>query len=40
MIAPLSKVNFDVPSHSLVVGNPARIIHRENATEGYLHNTV
>lgn len=40
MIAPLTFVNFDVPDHSIVIGNPARIIHRENATEGYIDNTV
>lgn len=36
LIAPLSFVNFDVPDHSIVIGNPAKIIHRENATEGYI----
>lgn len=36
LIAPNSFVNFNVPSHSIVLGNPARIIHRENATEGHL----
>ncbi len=40
MIAPLTFVNFDVPSHSIVIGNPAKIIHRENATEGYIENRV
>ena len=40
LIAPNSYVNFDVPSHSIVVGNPARIIHRENATEAYVEKTV
>lgn len=40
LIAPLSFVNFDVPDHSIVIGNPARIIHRENATEGYVEKTV
>ena len=40
LIAPLSYVNFDVPDHSIVVGNPAKIIHRENATEGYISRTV
>lgn len=38
LIAPLSFVNFDVPSHSIVIGNPAKIIHRENATECYITN--
>ena len=36
LIAPLAFVNFDVPSHSIVVGNPAKIIHREHATEAYI----
>lgn len=40
LIAPLSFVNFDVPDHSIVVGNPAKVIHRENATEGYINRTV
>ena len=40
LIAPLSFVNFDVPSHSIVVGNPAKIIHRDNATENYINRTV
>lgn len=40
MIAPLTFVNFDVPPHSIVVGNPAKIIHKENATEDYICNRV
>lgn len=36
LIAPNTFVNFDVPSHSIVIGNPAKIIHRENATEGHM----
>ena len=40
LIAPLSYVNFDVPDHSIVIGNPAKIIHRENATDGYINKTV
>lgn len=40
LIAPLSYVNTDVPSHSVVMGNPAVIHPRENATEGYINNTV
>ncbi|MDR1847826.1 MAG: serine acetyltransferase [Bacteroidales bacterium] len=40
LIAPLSYVNFDVPSNSIVIGNPAKIISRENATEGYINNLV
>ena len=40
MIAPLSFVNFDVPAHSIVVGNPAKIVHKENATLDYICNKV
>ena len=40
MIAPNAYVNFDVPSHSIVIGNPGKIISRENATEGYIVNKV
>ena len=40
MIAPLTFVNFDVPPHSVVIGNPAKIIHKENATEDYICNKV
>ncbi len=36
LIAPNTFVNFDVPDHSIVIGNPAKIIHRENATEGHI----
>lgn len=36
LIAPNTFVNFDVPPHSIVIGNPATIHHRENATEGHL----
>lgn len=40
LIAPLTYVNFDVPSHSIVIGNPGRIIHRDGATDGYINKTV
>ena len=40
MIAPLTFVNFDVPPHSIVVGNPAKIIQKENATKDYICNVV
>lgn len=36
LIAPNTFVNFDVPSHSIVIGNPARIISRDNATDGHV----
>ena len=40
LIAPLTYVNFDVPSHSIVLGNPGRIIPKEKATEGYIQNIL
>jgi serine acetyltransferase/coenzyme F420-reducing hydrogenase beta subunit len=36
VIAPGAFVNFDVPSHSVVIGNPGQIHHKDNATDGYL----
>lgn len=36
LIAPNTFVNFDVPSHSIVIGNPATIHHRNHATEGHI----
>lgn len=36
LIAPNAFVNVDVPDHSVVVGNPCIIHHKENATKGYL----
>ncbi|MBQ4145716.1 MAG: serine acetyltransferase [Clostridia bacterium] len=40
LVAPLTYVNFDVPDHSIVVGNPGRIIPREDATKDYICNRV
>lgn len=40
MIAPNTFVNFDVPPHSIVVGNPAAIHMRDCATEGYVNYCV
>lgn len=40
LIAPNAYVNFDVPSHSIVLGNPAKIIHKENATQEYINRTI
>ena len=40
LIAPNSYVNVDVPSHSVVFGNPCVIKHRYNATEGYINNVT
>lgn len=36
MIGPNTFVNFNVPEHSVVVGNPGVIHHKEKATEGYI----
>ena len=38
LIAPNSYVNFDVPDHSIVIGNPAVVKHCDHATEGYINN--
>jgi len=40
MIAPNAYVNMDVPAHSIVLGNPAMIHERENATEGYINRRI
>lgn len=40
LIAPNSYVNFDVPSHSIVLGNPAVIHSRDKATLNYIDNKV
>ena len=36
LIAPGALVNCNVPSHSVVLGNPCTIHHRDHATEGYI----
>ena len=40
LIAPNAYVNFDVPANSVVIGNPAQISPKENATEGYINNKI
>lgn len=40
LIAPGAYVNFDVPSNCIVIGNPGRLIHKDNATKSYLINLV
>lgn len=40
LIAPLTFVNFNVPAHSIVIGNPAKIISKENATQDYIDNKI
>ena len=36
LIAPNSYVNINVPSNSIVIGNPAQVIPRLNAVESYI----
>lgn len=40
LIAPNSYVNCDIPSHSIVIGNPCVIKQVENATENYINRQV
>lgn len=40
LIAPNSYVNCDVPSHSVVFGNPCVIKHREDATREYINRII
>ena len=40
LIAPNSFVNVDVPSKSVVIGNPCTIIPKEDAVDGYVNNPV
>ena len=40
LIAPGAYVNFDVPDNSMVIGNPGKIIIKNNPTEGYINNVV
>lgn len=40
LIAPNCYVNIDIPDHSVVIGNPAVIHSKLNATENYVNFTV
>ena len=40
LIAPNSFINCDIPSHSVVYGNPCIIKHKDNATESYINNKI
>ena len=40
LIAPNSYINCNIPSHSVVYGNPCIIKHKENATESYINNKI
>jgi len=38
LIAPNSFVNRDIPSNTLVIGNPAKLISKINPTKDYINN--
>ena len=40
LIAPNTFVNFNVPDNSLVIGNPAKVIKRDNPTKYYINNIL
>ena len=40
LIAPNAFINFDVPDHSLVIGNPGKIIKKEYPTREYINNVI
>ncbi len=40
LIAPNSYVNCDVPAHSVVLGNPCIIKHKDDATAEYINRKV
>lgn len=40
LIAANSFVNFDVPSHSIVIGNPGTVHNKPNATLDYIANRI
>jgi serine O-acetyltransferase len=40
LIAPNSFVNFDVPSHSIVKGNPGKMVSKDNAVGGYIRYII
>lgn len=40
LIAPNTFVNIDIPSHSIVFGNPCIVKHKDDATDGYINNRV
>ena len=40
LIAPNAYVNCDVPSHSIVFGNPCIIKHKDDATKDYINRKV
>ena len=40
LVAPNTYINCDIPSHSIVFGNPCIIKYKENATKNYINNRI
>ena len=40
LIAPNSYVNIDIMDNSLVIGNPAVILSKDNPTRNYINNIL
>ncbi|MFB6456805.1 serine O-acetyltransferase [Chitinophaga sp. Hz27] len=40
LIAPNAYVNVDVPEYSLVMGNPCKVVPKDNPCEGYINNIL
>lgn len=40
LIAPLTYVTENIPDNSIATGNPMKIFPKDNATDGYLNNTI
>ena len=40
LVAPNTYLNSDVPDHSIVIGSPAKIISKNNATDCYINNVI
>ena len=38
LIAPNTYINESIPAHSVCMGNPVKVIRRENATDQYIDN--
>lgn len=40
LIAPNAFVNFDIPNNSIVIGNPGKIIRKDNPTKYYINDIL
>lgn len=40
LIAPGAYVNCEVPDHSIVLGNPCKVVPCKNVTEGYINRRI